>query len=125
LDDQTAQHMTCCECAEPATRKCLGILDDKEIDDLCTKLQRANALNWSRVLKLANVGGERRVAMMMDQLSGSAVPAGVDPKTVFLTSSQLQQVRMMLERTRAECDECYCDRCYKDLHSNGKRAMHR
>lgn len=96
-----------------------------EIDDLCSKLQRANALNWTRVLKLANVGGERRVAMMMDQLSGSAVPAGVDPKTVFLTSSQLQQVRMMLERTRAECDECYCDRCYKDLHSNGKRAMHR
>ena len=32
---------------------------------------------------------------------------------------------MMLERTRAECDECYCDDCYRDVHSGGKRSTHR
>jgi hypothetical protein len=42
-----------------------------------------------------------------------------------LSSSNLQQVRMMLERTRAECDECYCTKCYSDLHSGGKRTLHR
>jgi hypothetical protein len=31
----------------------------------------------------------------------------------------------MLERTRAECDECYCLDCYLSLHANGKRALHK
>ena len=31
----------------------------------------------------------------------------------------------MLERTRAECDDCYCQNCYIDMHANGKRALHR
>lgn len=31
----------------------------------------------------------------------------------------------MLERTRAECDDCYCQDCYVDMHANGKRALHR
>ena len=31
----------------------------------------------------------------------------------------------MLERTRAECDDCYCETCYVDMHANGKRALHR
>jgi hypothetical protein len=72
--------------------------------------------------------------MLLDQLSASsasAVSSAVDSggvgagSAVYLSSQQLQHVRMLLERTRAECDECYCDRCYKDIHSGGKRATHR
>lgn len=43
----------------------------------------------------------------------------------FLSPSQLQQVRTMLERTRAECDEVYCADCYKEVHSAGKRMLHK
>jgi hypothetical protein len=98
----------------------MGVLDEKEIDSLCGLLQRAKASTWMDVLKEANVGGERKLTMMMDQFS-----AGVEAETATLTSVQLQQVRGMLERTRAECDECYCDSCYTQVHSGGKRAMHR
>jgi hypothetical protein len=98
----------------------MGVLDEKEIDALCSRLQRAKASTWMDVLKEANVGGERKLAMMMDQFS-----AGAEAETATLSSVQLQQVRTMLERTRAECDECYCDSCYAQVHSGGKRAMHR
>jgi hypothetical protein len=102
----------------------LGILDEKEIDDLITKLHRANSLSWRKVLKAANVGGERRLTMMLEQLSGP-VDNPQDAANIFLTPNQLQNVRTLLERTRAECDEVYCDRCYRDLHNGGKRAFHR
>ena len=98
----------------------MGVLDEKEIDSLCGLLQRAKASTWMDVLKEAKVGGERKLTMMMDQFS-----AGAEAESATLTSVQLQQVRTMLERTRAECDECYCDSCYTQVHSGGKRAMHR
>lgn len=98
----------------------MGVLDEKDIDALCSRLQRAKASAWVDVLKEANVGGERKLAIMMDKFS-----AGAEADTATLTSVQLQQVRTMLERTRAECDECYCDSCYADVHSGGKRAMHK
>ena len=98
----------------------MGVLDEKEIDALCGRLQRAKASTWMEVLTEANVGGERKLAMMMDKFS-----AGAQADTATLTSVQLQQVRTMLERTRAECDECYCDSCYTQVHSGGKRALHR
>lgn len=98
----------------------MGVLDEKEIDALCGRLQRAKAATWMEVLKAANVGGERKLTMMMDQFSAASTA-----EDATLTSVQLQQVRTMLERTRAECDECYCDTCYTQVHSGGKRAMHR
>lgn len=98
----------------------MGVLDEREIDALCSRLQRAKAATWMQVLREANVGGERKLTMMMDHFS-----VGAEAETATLSSVQLQQVRTMLERTRAECDECYCDRCYGQLHSGGKRALHR
>jgi hypothetical protein len=42
-----------------------------------------------------------------------------------LNESQRYLLRSVLEKTRAECDECYCDHCYKEVHSHGKRAAHK
>jgi hypothetical protein len=116
---EDVQYLMCCECNDYATRKCMGILDEREIDDLCGRLQRASSQSWGKILSGANVGGERKLTMMMDQLVSEG------GHNAFLTPSQLQQIRTMLERTRAECDDCYCDNCYKEVHAGGKRLSHR
>jgi hypothetical protein len=132
LENHDVKHLKCCECNELATRKCLGILDDKEVDEICGKLQRAPAENWKKILQESNIGGDRRLVMLLDQLteepdvraSTPSIPVS-NPTPIHLSAHQLQHIRMLLERTRAECDECYCDRCYKDIHQGGKRAHHR
>ena len=43
----------------------------------------------------------------------------------FLTPDQLQAVRTILERTRAERDDTYCESCYLSVHSGGRRSTHR
>ena len=98
----------------------MGVLDEKEIDALCGRLQRAKASSWVEVLRDANVGGERKLTIMLDQFL-----EGANSEEAILNSAQLQQVRTILERTRAECDECYCDECYIRVHSGGKRVLHR
>merc|ERR1711871_124100 len=108
----------------PATRKCLGILDDKQIDDLCSQLQKAVPRKWPEILKSSGVGGERKLRLMLEQISGSSTSmegGGV----ASLSIAQLQQIRVLLERTRAECDECYCDECYMGVHSAGNRSSHK
>ena len=116
--------LMCASCTIlPATRKCLGILDDKQIDDLCSQLQRTVPRKWPEVLQAANVGGERKLTLMLEQVRGSS--SSVDDNSSGLSMSQLQQVRVVLERTRAECDECYCDNCYIEVHSGGKRSTHK
>jgi hypothetical protein len=138
LENHDVKHLKCCECNELATRKCLGILDEKEIDDICGKLHRAPAENWKKILQESNIGGDRRLVMLLDQLTEEPDPRAPTPSsnlpsttsgdtvsTHHLSAHQLQHIRMLLERTRAECDECYCDRCYKDIHQGGKRAHHR
>lgn len=115
--------LVCCVCAEsPATRKCQGILDDTQIDELCSLLQRSVSKLWPDILAKANVGGERKLSMMLEGIMGSSSET---MGSSLISPSQLQQVRMMLERTRAECDEVYCDECYIEMHSGGKRALHK
>ena len=114
----------CASCTVlPATRKCLGILDDKQIDDLCAQLQRTVPRKWPELLQASNVGGERKLSLMLEQIRGSS--SSVDGSGSGLSMSQLQQVRVLLERTRAECDECYCDDCYIEVHSGGRRSTHK
>jgi len=115
--------LVCCVCADlPATRKCQGILDDRQIDELCSVLQRSVSKLWPDILAKANVGGERKLSMMLEGIMGSSSET---MGSSLISPAQLQQVRMMLERTRAECDEVYCDECYKEMHSGGKRALHK
>lgn len=152
LENHDVKYLKCCECNESATRKCLGILHEDEIDEICNKLQRAPSENWKNILQQTNIGSDKRLTMILEQLTegtssdGAGTSVGTSslmlsnnsPETinvttrqqntsnkVYLTPYQLQHIRMILERTRAECDECYCDRCYKDLHHGGKRANHR
>ena len=77
---------------------------------------------WPEVLQAANVGGERKITLMLEQISEVREQRQVT--AVVFSMSQLQQVRVVLERTRAECDECYCDNCYIEVHSGGKRSTH-
>lgn len=134
LENHNANYLKCCECNEPATRKCLGILDDKEIDDICNKLHHTHAEKLKHILQQTNIGGDKRLTMMLSQLTDNShhtntnTNANTDQNSTnyqYLTVNQIQHIRMLLERTRAECDECYCDRCYQDIHRGGKRAHHR
>lgn len=107
--------LLCNMCTLPATRKCLGIIDEKQIDILLAALQRNKTENWMDLLERANVGGKNKMGMIFTKEADDFV----------LTGSQLQSVRTMLERTRAECDENYCGKCYKEMHEGGKRILHR
>ena len=60
--------LRCCVCDEPATRKCLGILDDQQIDEVCSKLKRAPADQWKATLLEANVGGEHKLNRLLDEI---------------------------------------------------------
>eukprot|EP00607_Mallomonas_marina_P006296 CAMPEP_0182440396 /NCGR_PEP_ID=MMETSP1167-20130531/87041_1 /TAXON_ID=2988 /ORGANISM="Mallomonas Sp, Strain CCMP3275" /LENGTH=278 /DNA_ID=CAMNT_0024634347 /DNA_START=508 /DNA_END=1340 /DNA_ORIENTATION=- len=133
-------YLQCCECEEPATRKCQGILDDKQVDDLCHKLRSESLENVSNILAASRVGEERKLQLLVSQfyegkspsvlMTGSRVLVDIEHKfdpseePQKLTPAQLHAIRSLLERTRAECDECYCDNCYKDVHSGGKRSTH-
>lgn len=117
--------LMCASCMElPATRKCLGILDDRQIDDLCDQLKRAVPRKWPEILRSSGVGGERKLNLMLEQVSGSSTTLQ-DGANSGLSVTQLQQVRVLLERTRAECDECYCDECYQGVHAAGNRSNHK
>ncbi len=117
-DPQTQLVLLCSMCQEPATRKCMGALDDEQIDSICTELRLTDPDKWAAVLQKFNVAGDRKISILLDQMRDT------DEKH-SLIASQLQEVRALLERTRAECDECYCASCYAEVHSGGKRAMHR
>lgn len=117
LKEVEVKSLKCCQCSEPASRKCLGILDDDDIDRVLCELQKTMSINWGAVLAAANIGGERKLKLMLEQLTAT--------KDTFLTPTQVHQLRSLLERTRAECDECYCDSCYSVVHSGGKRALHK
>lgn len=123
---QDRAYLRCCMCAEPATRKCLGPLDDEQIDFICKQLQKVPVSQWEGVLQDAHVGGERRITALMEQLLAEATGHdSVHGLNVNTAPMQLNAVRSAMERMRAECDECYCKSCYKQVHSNGKRAAHR
>ena len=173
--------LRCCMCDEPATRKCLGLIDEDTIDAICAELKRTSPDGWMGILRDANVAGDRKLTLLLDQIrsesnavmnslvafqstevakeaTASATttvtpakgkhgagrlknkdnsPAKGEPATdlpepatsppigKMLSVTHLQAIRTLLERSRAECDECYCAGCYKEVHAGGKRALHK
>lgn len=162
--------LRCCMCDELATRKCMGLLDEDQIDSICNELRRTAPEGWVDVLKASNVAGDRKLTILLDQIrseSSAAVKSVVafqaaitpsaspekskspsphkgkhgktekvpevppdngviaSPNTKLLSVAHLQEIRTLLERSRAECDECYCAGCYKEVHAGGKRALHK
>ena len=161
--------LQCCMCDNPATRKCLGLLDDADIEKICNKLLHTAPDGWVEILKQSNVAGDRKLTLLLDQIrsESSAVVSSViafqtteatsaaanspskaktptksknkakaaepehspeavlSPTTKTLSIHHLQAVRALLENSRAECDECYCSTCYAEVHSGGKRALHK
>jgi len=69
--------LLCVICDELATRKCLGILDDHQIDELCAELSRSKPERWPEVLKKANVAGERKLGMILEDIIESRSEASV------------------------------------------------
>jgi hypothetical protein len=122
-------YLKCCMCGEPAVRKCLGPLDDEQIDSIYRQLQKMPIREWDEVLQQAHVGGERRIVALLEQFLAETEaennPSTSGQQLNALLPMQLNAVRSSLERIRAECDECYCKSCYKQVHSGGKRALHR
>lgn len=157
--------LQCCMCDQPATRKCIGLLDDDTIERICNKLHHTAPEGWIDILKQANVAGDRKLTLLLDQIrsESSAVISSVvafqsteantttaspvkpktpikkkavkvepeqspeppSPTTKTLSIQHLQAIRALLENSRAECDECYCSTCYAEVHSGGKRALHK
>ena len=163
--------LQCCMCDRPATRKCLGVLDEEQLEIICSDLRRADPRDWMGILTAANIGGERKLTLLLEQfrLENAAValtatggpkkekvkkPAADDGIIIIISSSSsspieeessgrrpprkttsvdpasltmknLQSIRALLQRMRAECDECYCVEHYGEVHAGGKRAVHR
>ena len=173
--------LRCSMCEEPATRKCLGMVDEETIDSICIQLKRTSPEGWLDVLKATNIVGDRKLLLLLDQIrsesnaemSSLVTAPGTDAKketgatesrahtpgrhkgsrrspqkgrkteeaaapaqdtavpnppaaiSKILSAAHLQAVRTLLERSRAECDECYCTACYQEVHAGGKRALHR
>mmetsp|Transcript_22516 Transcript_22516/g.30834 ORF Transcript_22516/g.30834 Transcript_22516/m.30834 type:complete len:697 (-) Transcript_22516:1824-3914(-) len=126
--------LRCCLCEEPSCRKCMGSLDEQQVDEICRQLKKTKLLQWRSVLADNQVGGERKLTLLLDEILVSQQPEGVDsgefdgsltPAATTATSAQLQSVRAMLEQIRAECDECYCVSCYEQVHAGGRRAEHK
>lgn len=134
----------CCMCNEMATRKCLGQFNDALIDSICSELIKVPKKQWHDVLAKMNILGERKLIMLVHQIiqeseSSAHHPADEDKDSegqfdlnynynsddyTNLSPYQIQNIRGLLERTRAECDECYCQSCYQIVHSHGRRATH-
>eukprot|EP01032_Pedospumella_encystans_P033445 gene33445-37793_t len=71
--------LQCCMCDNPATRKCLGLLDDADIEKICNKLLHTAPDGWVEILKQSNVGGDRKLTLLLDQIrsESSAVVSSV------------------------------------------------
>ena len=128
------KYLRCVLCNHVATRKCQGILDDDEIEELMYQLKNSSTTNWSTILHDHHIAGDKKLSLLLDTISAefghATVVAGVKSKGVSLmdnapTADQLQQAQTILLRARAECDDNYCDYCYGTVHSSGKRALHK
>lgn len=119
-------YLQCCMCEEPATRKCMGVLDEDQINSICNELQWATPDMWFKILQRTNVIGDKKLEMLLNRLKNVTTDENSSPtKKAIVGNAQLLEIRSILERTRAECDECYCDSCYIYQHSGGKRTVHR
>jgi len=125
--------LRCCNCDILADRKCLCRLDDAQLGSLVSKLSKLPSNRWVNVLLRADLGSERKISILFQELKGIVLKIGDDDTSTIidpsanggLTEQQTVMLTNMLERTRAECDECYCSDCYVDAHANGKRAQHK
>jgi hypothetical protein len=125
--------LRCCNCDILADRKCLCRLDDAQLNSLVSKLSKLPSNRWVNVLKRAEIGSERKINILFQELKGIVLKISEDDSTTIidpsanggLTENQTLVLTNMLERTRAECDECYCTDCYRDAHASGKRAQHK
>lgn len=96
----------------------MGLLGDAQIEEICHDLQRAPPERWAPILQNANVGSESKLTLILSSVE-------LEENQRQLTAAQLDHIRDLLERTRAECDECYCASCYAIVHTKGKRSLHR
>lgn len=122
---QESKSLMCSVCSEPATRKCMGPLDDRHIDALCNEIHKASATSWVSILQSTGLWSDRRLSVLLEQVKGIDVGGNNVGASGRLSLAQLQEVRIMLERTRAECDDCYCASCYAEVHTGGKRSSHK
>jgi hypothetical protein len=60
--------LRCCMCEELATRKCQGMIDDETVEEICAELKRTSPEEWVNVLKAKNVGGDRKLTLLLDQI---------------------------------------------------------
>jgi hypothetical protein len=117
-DEDARPFLQCSMCSLPATRKCIGVLTSREIEDIVMDLTHAGPERWLAILQNANVGSDEKIGHMLNVLHTTQ-----DQRK--LTSVQLQQITGLLERSKAECDDCYCASCYMTVHTKGKRALHK
>lgn len=117
--------LLCSVCSQPATRKCMGPLDDRQIETLCAELHKASASSWVSILQNTGLWSERRLRLLLEQVKGVDMGGSNVGASGRLSLAQVQELRIVLERTRAECDDCYCTSCYQDVHSGGKRSTHK
>jgi hypothetical protein len=114
-DTPPGEFLTCSECELPATRKCQGFISEKRLERLCNELKKSGPTEWDSVLRAAGILDENKLRLLLNAVSESANGSVV---------VQWQQLKSLLERSRAECDENYCLDCYRSIHSGGKRSNH-
>ena len=61
-------YLLCSLCSEFAVRKCLGIVDETEINELLILLLTKKAKNLKNILINSNVGGEKKIIFMLQNL---------------------------------------------------------
>jgi len=123
-----SKSLRCSICNQIATRKCLGLFDDHQIDIICNDLLKSKITDWPKVLAQSNIAGEKKIQVILDNLNTiDNISHGRNPDVSdeTLLFSYLQQIKTILERFRAECDECFCAECYEVVHTGGKRSLHR
>ena len=76
--------------------------------------------SWEGLLLDTGIIEANKLAILMASLQQATSSMMSDPSI----TARAQRMRSLLERVKAECDECYCFDCYGDIHSGGKRASH-
>jgi hypothetical protein len=126
--------LCCCVCGAGATRKCLGLIDASMIDSVLISVKQASeshtsahslgdAFHRTNALVLPGLVGDHKLKLLIEQLQKP--DAGLEMHPADMSQQTLKQLRLSLEKSRAECDECYCDTCYQKQHTGGRRKLHK
>eukprot|EP01033_Poteriospumella_lacustris_P010304 gene10304-7320_t len=97
--------------------------DDSLLDSVAV---RGEASPTGAAPSLTSLFSSTVMAAAMDASSTSKVhsTAAETLKYSALSPLQLQSIRSLFTKLRAECDECYCRDCYQQVHGHGKRQLH-